>query len=220
MVDLYVGPQKDRFHVHKEVLCKKIPYFEKMFKAGFKEATENQATFPEDNAESFDLLLGWVYHNSIRPLAVLRKDGTSNESFESWNPNKLSMLAEKLCLSDLQDQIMDEYIEYLVRENLYPSVAGIGATYTAVPAGNSFRKFGARFFHWAVSPPASSMLDLTHWSTDALAKLMQDQDDLAEDVLTLLRTGVKASNPIELPRCEFHCHGKDEPCPTKKGSKD
>ena len=108
------------------VLCKKIPYFEKMFKAEFKEVTENQATFPEDNAESFDLLLGWVYHNSIRPLTVLRKDGTSNESFESWSRNKFSILAEKLCLSDLQDQIMDEYIEYLVRENLYPSVADIG----------------------------------------------------------------------------------------------
>jgi len=122
MVDLYVGPQKDRFHVHKEVLCKKIPYFEKMFKGEFKEATEDQATFPEDNSESFDLLLGWVYHNSIRPLVIPGTKGIKNGSVRSWNPIKCYVLAEKLCLSRLQDQIFNEYLDYLHRENFFPAV--------------------------------------------------------------------------------------------------
>jgi hypothetical protein len=216
MVNLYVGPQKERFHVHKQVLCKKVPYFEKMFKGEFKEATEEQAIFPEDDAESFDLLLGWVYHNSIRPLVVLRKED-NNASVQSWNPIKFCMLAEKLCLSHLQDKIVNEYLDYLDRENRFPSVIHIGTTYSATPAGNPLRKFHARTFYWAVGP--SSNLTNDKWPTHTLAKLMRDQEDLAEDILTLIRTGVKASDPRKLPRCEFHCHGKDEPCPTKKGGK-
>jgi BTB/POZ domain len=218
MVDLYVGPQKDRFHVHKEVLCKKIPYFEKMFKGEFKEATEDQATFPEDNPESFDLLLGWVYHNSIRPLVALREGGINSLSVNSWSIIKFYLLAEKFCLSQLQDQIFNEYLDYLHREISFPAVHQIGANYSDSPVGNPFRKFAARAFHWAIDP--SSKLSNTIWPTHALAKLLQDQKDLAEDVLILIRTGVKASNPKQLPRCEFHCHDKDEPCPTKKGNKD
>jgi hypothetical protein len=214
MVDLYVGPQRDCFHVHKEVLCKKIPYFEMSFNGGFKEAT-----FPEDDTDSFDLLLGWVYRDSIRPLVVLRREGPKEKesSIQSWNSTKFYMLAAKLCLPDLQDQIVNIYIDYMDREKLVPSVRDMGITYSTMPAGSPFRKFAARSFHWALDP--SSTIDSTVWPTHALANLLRNQDDLAEDVLTLSRAGVKSSDPRKLPRCEFHSHGKDEPCTTKKGGK-
>jgi hypothetical protein len=68
MVDLYIGPDKVHFSVHKELLCNKIPYFDKMFKGQFEEGAINSATFPEDAPDSFDLLVEWVYSGSIRPL--------------------------------------------------------------------------------------------------------------------------------------------------------
>lgn len=216
-VDLYVGPKRDRFRVYKEGLCKKIPYFEKMFKGKFKEATEDQATFPEDNAESFDLLLGWVYYNSIRQLVTLRKKGINNTSVQSWSPIKFYILAEKLCLSHLQDQIVNEYLDYLDRESALPSVSTMGSMYSTAPAGSSIRKLAALSFHWVVDP-STELENTDAWPTHALAKLMRDHEDLAEDVLTLIRTGAKASNPTKLPRCEFHCQGNDEPCPTKGGN--
>ncbi|TVY42478.1 hypothetical protein LSUB1_G003278 [Lachnellula subtilissima] len=62
MVNIYVGkgPKEQHFTVHKELLCNKIPYFEKMFKGGSQGATIiNVARFPEDNIiNSFDVLLG------------------------------------------------------------------------------------------------------------------------------------------------------------------
>jgi hypothetical protein len=201
MLTLYVTPDKVPFLVHKEVLCKKIPYFEKMFKGGFEEGTKNEATFPEDNTESFDLLLGWVYHDSIRSLFTLRKEG-ANTSVQSWSAANFYILAEKLCLSQLQDQIVNEYLDYLDRRNSFPTVSYIGLVYFTTPAGNPFRKIVARFFQWAVDP--SSNLNETVWPTNALAKLMRDQEDLAEDVLTLIRTGVRASNLRKVSRCEFH----------------
>ena len=34
MVDIYVGPEKEHFHVQRAAICGKIPYLEKIFKDG------------------------------------------------------------------------------------------------------------------------------------------------------------------------------------------
>lgn len=48
-VDIFVGPKKVHFHVHKDILCNRIPYFERVFRGSFEEASFNIATFPEGN---------------------------------------------------------------------------------------------------------------------------------------------------------------------------
>lgn len=56
-----VGPEKHKFIVHSAKLCSRIDYFRKMFLGGFQEATTSTATFPEDDKDSFDVLLKWGY---------------------------------------------------------------------------------------------------------------------------------------------------------------
>jgi hypothetical protein len=34
MVDIFVGPGKKQFRMHKELLCSRVPYFKKMFREG------------------------------------------------------------------------------------------------------------------------------------------------------------------------------------------
>lgn len=48
MVELLIGPHEHSFLVHKELLCTKIPYFDKMFKGGWEESAQSMAKFPED----------------------------------------------------------------------------------------------------------------------------------------------------------------------------
>jgi hypothetical protein len=104
MVDLYVGPSKHRFHAHRDILCSKAPYFVKMFSGGFAEATTNSAEFPEDKVQPFDLLLFWVYTNTIRPFKYIKdiKEDTSTSSSNtysySWNISNFYGIAEKFCL--------------------------------------------------------------------------------------------------------------------------
>lgn len=66
MVTLKVGKNKKAFAVHKKLLCEKIPYFEKMFQGLWIEASGNIATFPEDEVECFDVLIGWLYSGALR----------------------------------------------------------------------------------------------------------------------------------------------------------
>lgn len=71
MVKLVVGAESPKssdntFLVHKDLLCRKIPYFKNMFTDGWKESDEKGATFPEDDVKSFDVLLGWVYTGVLK----------------------------------------------------------------------------------------------------------------------------------------------------------
>jgi hypothetical protein len=66
IVTLKVGENEDEFVVHKKLLCSRIPYFDKMFQDPWQESVASIATFPEDTPESFDLLITWLYTNTIR----------------------------------------------------------------------------------------------------------------------------------------------------------
>jgi hypothetical protein len=117
MVDLYIGPNKVHFCVHKELLCDKIPYFDKMFRGHF-EATMNSATFPEDTPESFDLLVEWVYSGSIRPLVATTPEPGSRrypQGALSYLFTQFYGLASKIRMPELMDKIMD-YLHDLERK--------------------------------------------------------------------------------------------------------
>ncbi|KAF7900958.1 hypothetical protein EAF00_003179 [Botryotinia globosa] len=88
MIDIYV---------YKDILCNKIEFFDRMFNGKFKEAKENAAVLPEDDPEAFDMLMWWVTHDMVRSL---RGEGF-RKKLHLW------VLADKLCLANLQDYVMN-----------------------------------------------------------------------------------------------------------------
>ncbi|KAF7900304.1 uncharacterized protein EAF01_007606 [Botrytis porri] len=108
MVDLFVGPDKKLIHVHKGILPKKIQYFDKMFDGSWIESANNSAISPEGTVESFDLLIGWIYRGSLRPLQEdIKVNGRlGGDTFD------LYVLCEKFCLAEVMDEIMDAIRTY------------------------------------------------------------------------------------------------------------
>jgi hypothetical protein len=109
MVDLYVGHHKERFHVHKAILCEKVPYFQHMFNGNFEDAKPNVAHFPEDDPEAFDLILRWIYWNNIELIPSV---SSFLPKSPFWKSITFYILAEKLCLPKLQDHIMSNAFAY------------------------------------------------------------------------------------------------------------
>ncbi|TGO18015.1 hypothetical protein BTUL_0013g00920 [Botrytis tulipae] len=93
-VDLYIGSSRTHYRVHKNVLCTKIPYFNKMFNGGFSEASSNSAEFPEDAIGSSDVLLKWAYsqYHPLRPLNLDSPEPTGS----NWNTISFYLLMDKL----------------------------------------------------------------------------------------------------------------------------
>jgi hypothetical protein len=115
MVNLYADPKPTRIQVQKRKLCARIPYFDKMFKSGCKEALENCATFPDDEPETFDLLMEWAYTGVFRssdygPCAC--SDESTCTAHPRYPIEKFYTLADHFCLLQLQDQIMDEICRF------------------------------------------------------------------------------------------------------------
>lgn len=200
MVDIYVGPKNEHFHVHKAVLCTKIPYFEKMFNGGFSEASKNSATFPGDEPQAFDLLLGWVYRDSVeRPLKIMCEASSNIFSF--------FRLAEKLCLEPLQDHIIDFLRKLHRSNNALPTHDQIERGYSMAAANSNPRKYLGRCFAFVLMEKDSI------WTIKELSWVIVKDGDLAQDVLTWLRENSgQIVDPSRGADCDFHCHAKGEPC--------
>lgn len=65
IVDVYVGPNRTKFVIHKQLLTSKSEYFNKALNGKFREAAENQITLEEDPPEAFDLLVVWLYRGTF-----------------------------------------------------------------------------------------------------------------------------------------------------------
>lgn len=132
MVDLYVGSGENerQFRVHKEVLCDKLEYFDKMFNGGFAEVLDNEARFPEDDPEYFDVLLDWVYSGSLRIL----ENNPSPYFFILYD------LADGLCCTHLMDQIMDTWIAWGLGYSLVPAMSLGVAIYSRNREGSAPRR--------------------------------------------------------------------------------
>ncbi|TVY35864.1 hypothetical protein LOCC1_G008543 [Lachnellula occidentalis] len=175
MVDLYVGPRKEHFHVHKDLLCNKIPYFAKMFKGGFQEAITNSASFPEDVPGSFDILITWVYHGKLRPLTMLK----DNRNAMAWKVIALYSLAEKLCVSELMDDIMDAFRDFQQQNDTLPSCNFILTTYQKLDSNSPLRRYVCYCYTFVLLKETRDM----NMMTSLLAKV----PDLATDMAGLLR---------------------------------
>jgi len=212
MVDIYVGPSKVLFRLHKNKLCFRIQYFDKMFNGSFKEASSNTAYLPEDDPASFDLLADWANHptasktpRKIRDLvAVKDADG---EDVASWDPVGFYILAEKYCLPELQDMIMDATIKYHKKMNELPSVDFVIRAYESMGAGPPLVTYCVMAMVHVIRGHALEDL----WEREHLSRLYQVLPTFGEAYIRLQSSG-DGPDPRLFPRCFFHTHEKGAYC--------
>jgi hypothetical protein len=191
-----------------------------MFKSGFKEATENSANFPEDTPSTFDIHLEWLYTGSLRQLNQSRNHTAAGPTFVSdWAPQQVYALADKLCLSDLCDRVMDNLLDADQKANILPGLAAMKRRYSDSPEGSTMRKYAAYSFYYIMMEYREET-DVEKWSNIELGKLLVSADGLAHDYLALARekgSAVgKVPRPTQLPRCYFHQHAESKPCHIRK----
>ncbi|KAF7900957.1 hypothetical protein EAF00_003178 [Botryotinia globosa] len=216
MVELKVGPEEALFRVHKSFLCNKIPYFDRMFNGGFIEAKENSAKFPEDDPQSFDILIEWVYSGYVRSYEV----GIYG-SPESWDFLRFYALAEKLGLTQLKDRALDLYRQSSVVRNATFVMNWATEAYGITPPGSALRRYAIQVLVWRFHALADSGINVNAHFTQA----MESDHDLFIDFMLALRRHVDVETPtdprvidpnIPATRCEYHGHTEDEDCYTFK----
>ena len=103
MVDIFVGAQKTKFHLHRDLLCSRSDYFRACFEGDFKEAQQDELYLPEDNIESFELFVTWLYGTHLKKIC-------SNDELPAYVG--LTVLADKICLEYLHNQATDHVLRF------------------------------------------------------------------------------------------------------------
>lgn len=66
MVIVLVGPKKQRFEIHKGLVCSRSDFFKAAFTGAFKEANDGTLTLPEHDPATFKYFVSWLYTGSLR----------------------------------------------------------------------------------------------------------------------------------------------------------
>ncbi|ESZ96700.1 hypothetical protein SBOR_2910 [Sclerotinia borealis F-4128] len=192
VVELHVGSENEVIHVSK-ILCKKIPYFSKMFEGSFQEATSNSASFPEDEVDAFHALIYWV-NNGYLPPWIIYLDANGDDTDRKVSSASvrvqvgfdfvgLYVLADKFCAFNLMNFITDYVIRSLeLNESVLP-IEDISEIYANAPANTGLRRLACYSFYYSVKSCSQ-----TNWPTKDLASLLQTDDGLAIDFIDLMRS--------------------------------
>lgn len=98
IITIYVGPERRVYTAHKDLLIARSPFFEKCLQSGFKEGKQNEVCAEEDVPEAFDLLVIWIYTETVTPLSDLARTKAALHAY---------MLADKYCMITFQNAIVD-----------------------------------------------------------------------------------------------------------------
>jgi hypothetical protein len=61
-----VGPDREPFTIHVELLCFRSPFFRKALKGPFQEAQTRVMPMPDDDVDAFSRFELWLYNNYLR----------------------------------------------------------------------------------------------------------------------------------------------------------
>lgn len=116
-----VGEEETLFTISRELLCSRSKYFDRAFNGPWIEAQEGVMTLPEDRPSAFEVLIHWVIHDTVPAFAIPDKADNRVSLPDRFARSAEILrdylvpaycLAQKLCIEDLRNKIMDAIQDY------------------------------------------------------------------------------------------------------------
>ncbi|CAG8979576.1 hypothetical protein HYALB_00010777 [Hymenoscyphus albidus] len=214
MVDLFIGPTKQQFRVHKTLLCNRVEYFHKMFSSGFLEAEEKSGSLPDEEPIVFALFLEYLYGGGrLSPVDVTLSTQSSGPIVDRI---KLYGFAERICLVELADYVMTNLISNLKHYERTPSREGILLAYKETRTGSSLRRYMSSALYYVMKYETED----SPWTAEALCETLKEVDDLLYDLIVVTRkheahippATKKSVDPRIGSKCRFHSHPENAVC--------
>jgi hypothetical protein len=96
MVTIFVGAEEKKYVLHKLLVCKEAPYFDKAFNGSFEEASKEECSLPDEEPVAFELFVSYIYTSHF-PDDVKAVTGV----VPVYGPiTKFYVLADKLLMSN------------------------------------------------------------------------------------------------------------------------
>ncbi|TIA13725.1 hypothetical protein D6C80_06131 [Aureobasidium pullulans] len=207
-VKILVGPGKEAYSVHKELLCFYSDFFRAAFNGSFKEAIESRIELPDAEVSIFEAFQTWLYARTL--LNAEDPMDKPDRPFYHSHPilAKLWIFGDKYQIPLLQNNVIDIMHAKVEKDNNTP-VKAIKLVYENALPGSSLREAIVTIMaHKAKLSVTDGVLGThfaEHWTLEA-----------AIDVMDKAASAWKSDLPLwTLPkteRCHYHVHAEGEHC--------
>lgn len=215
MVDIFVGPNQKKFHLHHDLVCHRSNYFRACFAGNFKEAQQKKIYLPEDDVESFDLLVGWLYGAPLKKIS-------SKDDLPVYFA--LAVAADKFCLEHLFNETMDNILRFHRTFPVFIDYQVLSYVFHNIPGEHPILRFLVNFAVWMTVSTQSALL--CHGLKFSLSKECKDliwEGGYLAVYFTGMLTAVNARtkgnreviarlDPRRWSNCYFHRHNFTPTC--------
>ncbi|KFY56104.1 hypothetical protein V496_06792 [Pseudogymnoascus sp. VKM F-4515 (FW-2607)] len=218
IVQITVGGDESKrtFNVHKNLLVSKSRFFSAMFDSNFLEAVTSSASFPEDDPSAFEVLMEWIYYDSLKSVGLSSRH---TQEGAQENMRKIIMtlgLADKYCIDELADRCLTILYH---RSRNYVScrldLGMIGVIYAATGPVSMARKYAISELAEAVattSVPARARSISGIITALGISETCKQNRDILDDLFKAITR--RSQPPLSGSAvCQFHLHPKAAVCP-------
>jgi hypothetical protein len=216
IVTIYVGPKRKVFKIHKKLLCDQSDYFSKAFNGRFQEAN-GEMYCPEDHPTAFSYFVNYVYWN-VLPKSPQRSAADKKKEEYYDGLSNLFFLAEKLCMNELSNKVMDTIQDHYRVHGLVATCAGLESVYRHTHQNSKFRIYDLLSYMRCQLNQRSTEEDITE-----VKDMLLQVPEIAKDfVLFQVKHAVpwKANKLLDpktrgatgYGKCFFHTHATGERC--------
>ncbi|OBT66075.1 hypothetical protein VE03_05157 [Pseudogymnoascus sp. 23342-1-I1] len=218
IVQITVGDDEFKriFTVHKNLLTSKSRFFSAMFDSNFLEAMTSTASFPEDDPSAFEVLMEWIYYDSLKSIG-LNSRHTQEEGRENMRKIITTLgLGDKYCIDELADRCLT-ILYYRSRDyvSCRLDLDMIGLIYAATGPISTARKYAISELAEAVSTTsvparARSISGIT--TALGISETCKQNRDILDDLFKAI-TATRQPSGRDIGVCQFHLHPKAAVCP-------
>lgn len=177
---LLVGEQQTSFHVHQSLLFAASPFFTANLKSGFEETNTQTVTLVEEDADTVDLFVHWIYYGLHWPLSCFSDDRFMQLA-------RLYAFADRLGIVRLMNHVVWELFDSRSKEN-FPPFSVIDFVYDHIPEHTRFRELMVAWYTWHAGtsmsdriPTTEQLEGLPRFAADLARSLMQKSIPGARD---------------------------------------
>ncbi|KUJ07192.1 uncharacterized protein LY89DRAFT_743192 [Mollisia scopiformis] len=178
--------------------------------------------FLDQDTASFDILMKWVYHDTLPSL----KADYGQTSFWNWDPYAFYTLVDKFELPELKDKVMSSLQASQAKTKQWHKIEQLDWVWARTSPGCGMRRYLAMcmvrnilVYKDPIHPNPQQRMTI---STQKISQVLSKYPDLLLAVVDAMRgnDGVKVTDPREVNPCEFHEHWPRKTCGYGKGFED
>jgi hypothetical protein len=213
MLDIYVGPQRRHWSLHRNLLCHHSPYL-----ASRLHTSTSKIDLPTDDPAGFELLIKWLYQGKLDDVENLADPYAKYDYAVACY--KLYLLCIKWEMNDAKNAAMDCYRAALASARLVPDADEIAQIYESVPPTDPMRVLVVRIAARQIMDPENEKDAEDYRQCFEIG----GKGDFAVELVNAIRRGTggllledptEDSDDAGVPgrgKCEYHEHWDGEFC--------